>query len=322
MMKIKVFSLVIFGTLMFNGCGSEEEKNDNIQISKKSSQYIRKAIIPILDSKCHNGGVILDIGIDINSNGILDESEINKTEIVCNGIDGINGAKGIDGTKGAKGIDGTNGVDGINGASGLDGLNSLISMMNVNIGNINCHNGGLQINSGLDDNANNVLDTNEIDDTKYVCIPSDINQSIQNDTIYSLSVAHPSASIDSNSNKIFFTIYKRDSESTFSVIETHEIGSFKGSDEFDMYYSYEDKPFNGYSKTSFYEDTKFEGLKQREMYASLSKEKLIQKIKKDINNSECQKYPENFSGGNLNRDDNFWTYFCPTLELKTTIENF
>lgn len=64
------------------------------------------------------------------------------------------------------------GDDGKDGANGIAGLNSLVMQTELAVGDANCANGGVQIDSGLDDNANNTLDTDEVDATEYVCAPA------------------------------------------------------------------------------------------------------------------------------------------------------
>ncbi|MGY3793066.1 DUF7151 family protein [Aquimarina sp. 433] len=58
--------------------------------------------------------------------------------------------------------------DGEDGISGQNGLNSLIETIGEPAG-INCENGGIKIESGLDTNANGSLETNEIISTEYIC---------------------------------------------------------------------------------------------------------------------------------------------------------
>lgn len=67
---------------------------------------------------------------------------------------------------------GDDGKDGANGADGTNGLTSLITQSSLPVGNTNCLNGGVQINSGLDSNSNNVLDTGEVTTTEFVCAPT------------------------------------------------------------------------------------------------------------------------------------------------------
>ncbi|GHE96155.1 alkaline phosphatase [Thalassotalea profundi] len=70
------------------------------------------------------------------------------------------------------GDDGKDGVNGINGSDGENGLISLIKQTALPIGDNNCLNSGVRIESGLDTNSNNVLDENEVSDTQYVCAPT------------------------------------------------------------------------------------------------------------------------------------------------------
>jgi len=81
----------------------------------------------------------------------------------CGGSDGTNGANGT------AGIDGTNGAIGAIGDSGLKGTSSLISQTSINVGHEQCLNGGVKIDSGLDNDSSGVLDANEINATEYIC---------------------------------------------------------------------------------------------------------------------------------------------------------
>ena len=75
------------------------------------------------------------------------------------------------------GCDGDDGTNGTNGADGVNGLNSLVVQTPLAVGNANCLNGGVQIDSGLDDNGNNTLESGEIDATEFVCSPTVTNVS-------------------------------------------------------------------------------------------------------------------------------------------------
>ncbi len=107
------------------------------------------------DADCPNGGVLVDTGIDENGNGVLDGDEVDASEKVCHGRDGTNG------------VDGSNGVDGV-GADGSDGLSSQLAFSDE-VAGANCPYGGLRIDSGLDSNDNNTLDSAEITQTQFVC---------------------------------------------------------------------------------------------------------------------------------------------------------
>lgn len=70
---------------------------------------------------------------------------------------------------GDNGIDGNNGINGNNGADGTNGLNSLVTQTALAVGDTQCPNGGIQIDSGLDSNISGILEETEITTTKYVC---------------------------------------------------------------------------------------------------------------------------------------------------------
>ena len=86
-----------------------------------------------------------------------------------------------------------------------------------------------------------------------------------------------------------------------------------------MYYSGADKPFNGYSRFSYYDGTQYQELEERNFYASRSYDEIINKIELGV--GQCKRYPSNYRGGQLNRDDNFWTYFCPKSGLVSTLSS-
>jgi len=153
-------------------------------------------------AQCATGGVKLEYGLDLNSNGILDAAEITSslTKYVCNGAVGATGANGLQGPigltgatgpagptgatgpqgpAGATGPIGLTGATGANGAigpqgpagnNGSNGLNALIKTTTEPAGS-NCANGGTKIETGLDANSNGVLEINEVNlsQTQYVC---------------------------------------------------------------------------------------------------------------------------------------------------------
>ena len=105
--------------------------------------------------------------------------------IIRNGVDGPAGGQGPKGEPGPKGErgpaggqgpQGERGPAGDQGAQGAPGVSALISTSPEDAGD-NCAAGGVQINSGLDDNGNGVLDPDEIDRTSYVCD----GQTVEND---------------------------------------------------------------------------------------------------------------------------------------------
>jgi hypothetical protein len=87
---------------------------------------------------CENGGTRLEIGRDYDDDGVLDPKEVDSVQYVCSS------------------------------ATGTDTGHVLVAVTEEDAGD-NCSNGGQLIQSGLDDNGNNVLDPEEIDTQHYVC---------------------------------------------------------------------------------------------------------------------------------------------------------
>ena len=112
--------------------------------------------------------LIITLIVMIPLSGCLDNAS--------NGEDGFDGEQGEIGPQGPAGQDGINGSDGsagIDGVDGIDGLNSLIELVNETAGN-NCEHGGIRVNSGLDDNRDGILQSEEIDDFSFICQPTNI----------------------------------------------------------------------------------------------------------------------------------------------------
>lgn len=95
------------------------------------------------------------------------------------GLTGPAGPQGQSGPQGEQGPVGLTGPAGPQGVSGLNGYNTLIKTT-VESSGVNCNNGGIKIEVGLDQNSNDILDINEInnDITKYVCNGDSGSQSI------------------------------------------------------------------------------------------------------------------------------------------------
>lgn len=114
---------------------------------------------------CENGGVAIEVGPDIDGDGVLDGNEVAGSAAVCNGADGATGPQGEDGE------DGEDGGDGQDGEDGEDGLSALVRVTTEDSG-ANCEHGGTRIDVGLDDNRSGSLDEDEIDGTSFVCQPA------------------------------------------------------------------------------------------------------------------------------------------------------
>lgn len=151
-------------------------------------------------SNCVNGGLRIEAGLDDNSNGILENNEIQNTKYVCNGINGSNSLTSvITEPRGENcengGIKINSGIDANNNAilddseimsstfvcNGIDGNTSLTKITNENSGS-NCENGGLKIEYGLDKNSNGELNDSEVQYTTYTCNGLDGNLSLINIT--------------------------------------------------------------------------------------------------------------------------------------------
>ena len=90
-----------------------------------------------------------------------------KLSIIAVAVAGLSACslEGDDGNDGAPGVDGVNGVDGQNG------LTSLTVQTELAVGDANCPNSGVRIDSGLDADADGTLADSEITSTSYVCVP-------------------------------------------------------------------------------------------------------------------------------------------------------
>ena len=64
--------------------------DDGGTVNDDPSTVIVTATLPP-GEQCANGGITVESGIDENGNGILDDSEVDLVEIVCNGEDGADG---------------------------------------------------------------------------------------------------------------------------------------------------------------------------------------------------------------------------------------
>tara|TARA_R110001599_G_scaffold103352_5_gene262909 strand:- start:27653 stop:30130 length:2478 start_codon:yes stop_codon:yes gene_type:complete len=84
--------------------------------------------------------------------------------VACGGDDGRNGS------------DGLNGEAGQAGSNGSDGLNSLIRQSNLSVGDAQCFNGGVEVESGRDTNGDDILNDNEVVDSSAICTPTIVNE--------------------------------------------------------------------------------------------------------------------------------------------------
>ena len=155
---------------------------------------IKSVAVRILASapanSCPNGGSTVVSGIDSNGNGVLDAAEGTNSQIICNGTNGLNGLsalvavaeepKGINcsvgGSKVVAGLD-TNLNSLLDSleissttfiCSATNGLSTLVQIISEPAG-VNCVNSGNKMKSGLDANANGILDSGEVTSTVFIC---------------------------------------------------------------------------------------------------------------------------------------------------------
>jgi len=74
--------------VLLSSCGGG---GDNAPEAFASSSAARTSLLQTNDSDCPDGGILVETGIDENGNGVLDNSEVDSKEKVCNGSAGVNG---------------------------------------------------------------------------------------------------------------------------------------------------------------------------------------------------------------------------------------
>ena len=98
-------------------------------------------------NECPAGGTRFASGVDVNANGVLDTSEEVNHVVVCDGLQGTNGAGGADGN---------------------DAAPSLLSTTTIASGST-CPNGGVLLSWGGDGNGNGLLEPEELLGNETVC---------------------------------------------------------------------------------------------------------------------------------------------------------
>jgi len=131
-------------------------------------------------------------------------------------------------------------------------------------------------------------------------------------TFFTITRTHPSGNINSSSNKIFLKkiIVKNNKIISENILKT--IGTFTNKPNlYSMRYSEDNKPQNGYSRMSKYKNTEYSIFPDTYLYVAKTLGELSKQIKQEAELNKCTRYADNFSGGRLNRNDNFWVQFCP-----------
>jgi hypothetical protein len=121
-------------------------------------------------ANCAVGGTKIETGVDANLDGVLASAEVTDTAYVCTGAAGATGATGA---QGPIGLTGATGAAGATGATGANGFSALIKTTPLPAG-VQCSAGGTTVQSGMDLNLNNTLDTAEISSTTNLCNAANI----------------------------------------------------------------------------------------------------------------------------------------------------
>lgn len=151
---------LLISTLVACG-GSGDSSDDTNPNPTPGHSVVTRQVEMSANETCPNGGIQIDTGIDSNANGKLDDNEVTDTQAVCHGE---------------------------------NGHNSLTEIVKEPAGK-NCSEGGLRLNSGLDLNNDNLLQSEEITSVGFVCEGG--NGSITDPTLPPLSgLSTISGSID------------------------------------------------------------------------------------------------------------------------------
>ena len=151
MMRYTYLALVSFALLLgMSSCDSSGSSTDDPSPTGDSStpppsSAARKVEFDGDRHGCRYGGVLVQTGIDDNSNGTLDDDEVDASEAVCNGAPGADGA------------------------TGDNGLTSLIKRTVLLAEDANCPAGGEFVETGIDDDGNGTLEAEEVDASAYLC---------------------------------------------------------------------------------------------------------------------------------------------------------
>jgi hypothetical protein len=109
------------------------------------NSLVKMSQVEVGGAECEHGGLQVDTGLDMNRNGILEEFEIEQTQVLC-----------------------SNDPSGDPGQDGQDGAPTLFSSAPEAPGD-NCEFGGIALHWGVDLNLDGELTVQEVTDTDYVC---------------------------------------------------------------------------------------------------------------------------------------------------------
>ncbi len=83
-LALLISAIIIGPALLLTGCNN----NDSSAASGQESTVTATRALDTIPG-CSNGGIEVTSGIDANANGVLDTSEVQETQYVCNGQDGL-----------------------------------------------------------------------------------------------------------------------------------------------------------------------------------------------------------------------------------------
>lgn len=166
--------------LMLSGCGGAAG-TPPVGEPHPSTAFRSSAVGP--SAQCQAGGIEVQAGIDLNGNGLLDATEVQSVQLVCNGLAG---APGSVGGSGPPGEPGSPGAPGAPGAPGVAGLAALVRVT-PEVAGLRCSAGGLRIDVGLDLDSSGALSDPEVTATNWVC--NGVTASVQAPVIAPLALA-------------------------------------------------------------------------------------------------------------------------------------
>jgi alpha-tubulin suppressor-like RCC1 family protein len=193
-------ALVLCAAFSLAACGGSNSSDDSgtgqqspISENKTLDSLVKTTTIQ--NQACPNGGIEVEMGIDANANGRLDPSEVDhaRTETVCHGLDGEHGESQLisitqatleECSEGGKkiliGLDqNANNILEASEALQTELICNQVINTETRIGSLvstsvespgaNCSAGGVRIDTGFDNNNDQILAASEVQATNYIC---------------------------------------------------------------------------------------------------------------------------------------------------------
>ena len=140
---------------------------------------------------------------------------------------------------------------------------------------------------------------------------------IEKDRFFALGLYYPSSTLSYSGNKVVLRAFTY-IDGQVSNAENTILGTFSN---FDFRLSYTNRPPNGYDAYAYYRDTIYEGLSDRSyLDASQSIIELKEKVRNRYLNNDPYMVATNSAGGNIYRNDNYWTLFGSSNQLITKLD--